>query len=416
MRQLQFYIISLIGLLLYCTVAPAKSSRFRAMFRDDPSTTICIGWDQLSGENPVLHYGIRQEKDAVAQQTKPIRVVEYHKMNNHFVRLSNLKPATQYYFEVKDSEGTSKRYWFETLPNNSEVPLSIIAGGDSRRTRLGHSTWEPRVQTNKMVPKIKPHFIAFGGDFTFLDNPIQWQMWFDDWQHTIDSSGKITPLVVARGNHERENASVYNLFDSPNQRIVYALNFGGDLMRFYTLNSLDPVVESDQTLWFESDLKKHKGQEIWRFVQYHHPIVPHQSHKKIKPDEYKSWAPLFYKHKVQLAIECDAHVAKITWSIVPDANGDDGFKKVETGGTVYVGEGSWGLKRINDSDHDWTRASGSFYQFKWMVLSKGKAILRTVITESPDAVSEVDLKDRYSPPAGMELWKVNEQSEIILKP
>lgn len=419
MKGLQFYIFLTISILLYSETLEAKSSKYRLMFRDDPSTTVCIGWDQESGENPIVHYGPTDKSASVSEyplMKKPDRKVQYQKMNNHFVRLTGLKPDTKYYFVIKDSEGVSKRFWFETLPADPSKKLSIITGGDSRRTRLGNKSWTPRVETNRMVSKLKAHFVAFGGDFTFLDNPKQWQMWFDDWQQTIDSSGRITPLVVARGNHEQDNLSVYNLFDVPNEIISYALNFGGNLMRFYTLNSLAPVVNSTQTKWFAQELENTKNQFTWNFVQYHYPILPHSSHKKVKTDQYIHWAPLFYKYNVQLVVECDAHVTKVTWPIIPDSEGNHGFKRDDKEGTVYVGEGSWGLKRKSDVNYSWTRATGSFHQFKWIILSKEKAVIRTVITEDVSQVQEVDINNRFEAPSGIHLWKIDGADEFILNP
>ena len=419
MKSLQFYIFLTLSSLIFCQSTQAKSSKYRLMFRDDPSTSMCIGWDQESGQNPELVYQIRNQGNLNDQNSitiKPTRIVEYQKMNNHFVRLSGLKPNTKYSFIIKDSEGISDRYWFETLPNENSEKLSIIAGGDSRRTRYGKNSWAPRVETNRMVAKLKAHFIAFGGDFTLLDTPILWEIWFEDWQQSIDSSGRITPIVVTRGNHEKDNLSIYNLFDVPNMEVVYALNFGGDLMRLYTLNSLAPVVNSDQTKWFAQDLEQTKNKFTWRFAQYHHPIVPHSSRKKVKTDQYTQWAPLFYEYKVQLVVECDGHVTKVTWPIVPDPNGEAGFKRNDKLGTVYIGEGAWGLKATNDVSHDWTRATASLYQFKWIILSQQEAIIRTVITDDVSAVGNVDINNRTEPPKGINLWEVDGSKEIILNP
>ena len=44
-------------LLLLNTVAlEARSIRFRAMWREDPATSMVIGWDQVSGTTPLFCY------------------------------------------------------------------------------------------------------------------------------------------------------------------------------------------------------------------------------------------------------------------------------------------------------------------------------------------------------------------------
>ena len=112
----------------------AESRRFRCMWRDDPATTMVIGWEQVSGENPTLHYDVIDfGAQAVAYRNKkrPDRIIFSKGMHNHFVRLSGLSPNTVYYFVIKDSKDVSQRMSFKTAPGNPNTRLSIIAGGDS---------------------------------------------------------------------------------------------------------------------------------------------------------------------------------------------------------------------------------------------------------------------------------------------
>ena len=416
--RIQFYTFFLFLFLFGLANLHAESDKYRLIIRDNPSTSMCIGWNQISGLNPQVYYdtidhGIEISK--YVHKVKPNRQVLYKKMTNTFARLVNLEPGTKYYFVIGDDNSTSKRFWFETLPNDSKNPLSIIFGGDSRRSRAGSNSHDPRVKTNKMVAKVKPHFVAFGGDFTLNDGDKQWATWFDDWQYSIDSTGKITPLVPTRGNHEHSNEVIVNLFDVKEKAVVYALNFGGDLLRLYTLNSLNPIVESDQTKWLKEDLEVHKGKETWRMAQYHYPIMPHQSTKTIKFDQYNHWAPLFYQYGFKVIVESDAHVVKTTWPIKPDPNGHKGFVRDDKG-TMYLGEGSWGLTRTNDVQYEWTRSTASFTQFKWIILSEDNMIIRTVNTTDIKNAQEVDLNNRYKTPNGFTLWEIDGLTELEIKP
>ncbi|MFT5265317.1 MAG: phosphodiesterase/alkaline phosphatase D-like protein, partial [Polaribacter sp.] len=201
------------------------------MWRDDPATTMVIGWHQESGQYPVLHY---DEIDGGVDpafynyQQEPDRKIRSKGMNNRFVRLENLRSNTVYYFLLADSDGCSKRYSFKTAPDNAYERLSIVAGGDSRNYR------KARRNANKLVAKLSPDCVMFGGDMTGGDTAKEWLEWFDDWQHTVRADGRMTPIIVARGNHEYNNASLYELFDTPNDKLFYALNLGGDLLRIYT--------------------------------------------------------------------------------------------------------------------------------------------------------------------------------------
>ena len=135
-------------------------------------------------------------------------------MNNHFARLSGLQPNTNYYFVIRDSQGTSQRMYFKTAPDNPNERLSFIAGGDSQNNRT------PRQNANKLVAKLKPTAVLFGGDMTDSDTNSQWIEWFEDWQLTKSNDGRMYAIVAARGNHESNNDVIYNLFDVPSRRFI----------------------------------------------------------------------------------------------------------------------------------------------------------------------------------------------------
>jgi len=204
-------------------------------WRDDPATTAVIGFEHYSGTAVHLVYDVvdhGNNPSSYRHTARPSRRVEHAGMSNVFIRIGGLTAGTRYYFLVVDSEGTSKRMIFETPPGTPDQPLSIVAGGDSRNNR---SVFQA---ANRLVSRLKPHFVLFGGDMTTNDSAREWQQWFDDWQLTTSRDGRLTPIVPARGNHERSNASIHNLFDVSSPDVYYALDFGGGLLRTYTLNTL----------------------------------------------------------------------------------------------------------------------------------------------------------------------------------
>ncbi len=152
---------------------------YRTSYRDDPTTTIVIGWsDDGTSTNAKVYYGTVD--NGTNWQLYPLnqavdRTVSHRGLTNRFVRLTNLTPNTIYYFVVKDDNSVSQRMSFKTLPNDPNIPVLFINGGD---TRTGASGIE--FETNLCVPrrragfdlvaKIRPDFIAFSGDFIFSEN------------------------------------------------------------------------------------------------------------------------------------------------------------------------------------------------------------------------------------------------------
>ncbi len=409
----KYIITSIFAILLFCIVGEAKTDKYRCIIRDDPSTTMCIAWNQASGSNPILYYDeidFGTDYNSYSRSEKPVKSVVAKGLNNKFVRLTNLMPNTQYFFVIKDSEGVSRRFYFKTIPDHQYERLSIVAGGDSRNNRRA------RKSANTLVAKLKPHVVLFGGDMTGGDNSKQWPQWMDDWQLTIASDGRMTPIVAARGNHEYSNKTLLDLFDAPNANVYYGLNFGGNLLRSYTLNSLISA-GGEQASWLESDLQNNQD-VIWKFAQYHYPIRPHTARKRNRENLRSSWATLFDQYKVNLVVECDGHVVKSTWPIRPstDEGSVNGFIRDDENGTVYVGEGCWGAPlRENNHDKPWTRGSGSFNQFKWIFVDTEKVEIRTIKTDNAEKVEELSNYDIFNIPYGLDIWSPDNGPVIYLR-
>jgi len=395
-----------------------RADKFRLIITDDPSTHMTIAWNQISGHSVAVFYDKVDHGQDVSSYSNfrlPDRTAAYKSMNNYFVRLSDLEPATAYYFVIVDSEGVSERLWFRTLPDDPNVPLSIIAGGDSRRSGSEFTPHEPRIESNRVVRAIRPDFVAFGGDYTDKDTDEQWISWMDDWQYTTGNDGLMIPILPTRGNHERNNEVMVNLFDVPNDNVYYAITFGGSLIRFYTLNVMISVA-GDQANWLRQDLIENDDQTAWKIAQYHYSIAPHQSGKSYQTPMYLHWASLFYEFGLQLAIECDVHVAKHTWPIKPsDESGQDhGFIRDDETGTVYTGEGSWGLIRTANVSYDWTRDSGSFTQVKWIQANTDSLVIYTIKSATSATDDILDDSDRFRMPEGLDLWSFTGTDRVVI--
>lgn len=385
----------------------------RAHYKNDPATSVVIGWHRQKSNTrddriyfDTIDHGTNIA--AYANEMVPDLRTNYFKMYNAFVELKNLKPDTKYYFVIANTYGISKRYYVQTLPDRNDVRLSIIAGGDSRNNRV------PRRAGNELVRKLKPHFVTFGGDMTDSGTGNQWAGWLDDWQLTIGKDGRVTPIIMARGNHEKSNKVLQALFWA-HENNYYALGIAGNLLRMYTLNS-EISTGGNQLDWLNNDLSANQNYK-WKFVQYHRPMRPH-SRKKINASSvYRNWSELFFKYSVDLVVESDSHLVKSTWPIRPSIAPDnvEGFVRDDQNGTVYVGEGSWGAPlRKADDNKSWTRDSGSFNQFKWIFLDYNSVQVRTVKIDNAAQVEELTIDSRFTIPYGLDIWNPSNGDVVYL--
>jgi hypothetical protein len=420
MNWFKFSFLLLIGLLISSQIL-AETRRYRCMFSADPATTMTVGFEQYNGSsNPfddegtaTLYYdtsphGSNEADYAFSQGVD--REVDHKGMDNKFVRLTDLTPDTRYYFIIKDDQGTSQVFFFETLSDDPTKRLSIIAGGDSRDIPILDDDIG-RQNANKLVAKLRADVILFGGDMTFSDDvtsPIdlnEWPEWMDDWQLTISNDGRITPIITARGNHELNNNSIYHFFDVPNSDIYYSLSIGGGLLQTVTLNSEISRL-GNQLTWLESSLSETCAN--WKIVQYHRPTRPHDSDKDEQDDQADNWSPLFEEHGVQLVIESDAHLCKYTYPLLrsDDAGSTEGFVRDDENGVLYIGEGGWGaeLREVDDAK-DWTMAHETANQFKWIFVDQDNIEIRTINTDNADSVTpKTDIDDKFSMPNNIDVW------------
>ncbi len=409
-------------LILFVELSWANVRRYRCVWNDDPATTMTIGFEQYddsifdSEGTPTLYFdtvnhGMDHTLYAFSQGSD--RVVDHKGMENNFVRLKNLQPATRYYFMIKDDQGESGVMFFETGPSDPTERLSILAGGDSRDIPALDDDIG-RQNANKLVAKLRTHGVLFGGDMTWGDDathPLdvdEWPEWMDDWQLTIAADGRMTPIIAARGNHELDNNSVYHFFDTPHPEIYYALTLGGNLLRTVTLNSEISRL-GNQLTWLEDELQN--SCTTWKIAQYHRPTRPHESGKDEQNDQADYWSPLFEAHGVQLVLESDAHLCKYTYPIIrsDDSGNTEGFLRDDQNGVVYIGEGGWGAElRTVDDAKNWTMSHASFNQIKWLFIDQNNIEIRTVQTDNADAViAKTDTDDLFTMPANISLWNPN---------
>ncbi len=434
-------LIASILLVTACTqnYPTASINKIRVSWTDDPTTTFTIGWNQTAGENAVVYYGTKdrgQKWMRYDNMQKPTRIIHHLGMKTHFCDLKGLKPNTAYYFVIKDDSGVTDRFWVKTAPDKP-TPFTCVFGGDTK------STGEALIAgqfTNQMVAKLRPLFVLFCGDFTNDGtNSEQWEQWLDDWSKlTKADDGRLFPIVPINGNHENRDMETLNkVFNAPYQNnnpvdIYYSLSVGGNLMNISVLNSMvNPG--GVQKEWLENNLKAHKN-ATFKVAAYHKPFRPHTTRKRENINEYNQWAYMFYEYGVDISLDADTHMSKITFPLKPDSiSGVEGFVRDDKNGTMYIGEGSWGASyRPNDDDKPWTLRSGSFNQIKWLqVFPKTNSTaahidIRTVITSTHNslgkAISHVEgvtpltEENLFEVPEGIKLFSTEPYGDVITYP
>lgn len=391
--------------------AHASTQNPRVIWDNNPDQNITVAF-ATNASAPYLSFGTSTD-EASWQRANVTRSATFDgSLVSQFVQLSKLLPNTAYYFRACDSSGCGARYWFKTA-SSTPSNMTFISGGDSRTNR------GERQQANRMVAKLRPAFVDFGGDLT--DNNVASQMleWLADWELTFSSDTingiayKYIPgLVVNVGNHEdNDQQFVCKVFGADadrngscsNRDTYNAFNINGTQLRLYNLNSQLDWSGAEfvaQSNWLKSDLAAAGAQTQWRIASYHRPALPRTSSKPSVNSGLFSWGQAFYDLKMNMVFESDSHILKMTSPVKPASSGSD-YVEVN-GGTVYLGEGAWGApKRPADRSASWLMDLDSLSHFNVLQFSGDQLLVRTVLFGSEATSAALTREQREADPLAL---------------
>ncbi len=396
----------------------------RVIWNRDPSHYATIGFTPNNNTGTLfIKYGYSTDETTWHREEVDQSEIFDKGLRSDFVHLSNLQANSKLYYRVCDEHACGENLWFRTAPVD-DSPFVLIVGGD---TRTG---WTSRRKGNQIISKIRPLFVMHGGDYTNVNSANELSQFLKDWKLTFSIDNiegvkykRIYPLVPTQGNHERTHSNtlcqVFGL-DSNHDGIcnindTYGAFSVSPLLRVYTLNSqlqhrgLESYANKMNN-WLENDLNS-KGTEVkWRMVQYHSPMFPHNTGKPNSPILFNWWAESFYNHAVNLVVESDTHICKITKAVKPLG---ETYEESHMGGTVYMGEGSWGApKRLANQSYSWTYDLASIQQFKVVTIGSEQAEIRTA--QFDNTASKIDRdNDPTVLPTGINWWQAKNEGESI---
>lgn len=425
MRTPHYALPLLLG--LAANPALAATQQIRLAWDGDPATRAVVGFSPSgTSTNPQVRYGTSTDEASWTSAAPTVQRSFAGSLVSHFLRLTNLSPDTAYYFRVCDDSGCGGRYWFKTAAATPK-DLSFIAGGDSR-TNTSY-----RQQGNRLVAKVRPEFVLFGGDLTANNTASEMSAWLSDWTLSFSSDTinglpyqRVYPIVPTVGNHEDYNQQfVCTVFGvdadgdgaCSNRDTYNAFTVGGSQLRIYTLNTELALsgYEADwsaQNAWLSTDLAG-AGGVAWRLAQYHKPMFPRTTTKPAVQDSSVTWIQTFYDHKLNVAVESDSHLVKYTYPVQPGAND---YVQAQSG-TVYLGEGAWGApRRTADRVSSWIADQDSFDHFNVIQLTGDKLNVRTLRFDGEATTGSLTREERAADPlalpAGMSLWVAADVGEI----
>jgi hypothetical protein len=240
---------------------------------------------------------------------------------------------------------------------------------------------------------------------------------------------RVYPLIPAFGNHEDRDletlCEVFGIDPDGDGECTEKDSYGafsvGSMLRVYTLNSQFQYggrssLANSMNNWLDDDLATNASKVKWRIAQYHKPMFPHYTGKPDNPTLFNWWADKFYENGINLVVESDTHIVKTTKIVKPASSGTD-YVEATNGGTLYVGEGSWGAEARSANDrHKWTQDMGAFQQYKVIVVKPDTMEVRTAMFNNVN-VTPLTKKQRDADgailPKGVSYWNAKGVGKVI---
>ncbi len=330
------------------SLPPAPTRHEVLTWQGDPATTMTVTWqttEPLAASevwfDTTPHGGDLTAYPArVAGTVQQVPGLSAHTARDvHVVQLTDLKPATTYWFVAGDAaRGTTAERAFRTGPGPTS-PVRFVTGGDM-------GTGPAMRELLRHAAATSPQAAVIGGDVAYANGDLAayaaWDRWLEAWgELMVTPDGLTVPLIVAIGNHEVAGGWSQPVTAAPFWRsylpqgvlTYFARRLGEVQLLALDTGHVAPHAGAQAT-WLDATLDA--SDAAYDMAVYHVPLYP--AHRP--PDgEWsvagrEAWGPLFDAHHLDAAFENHDHVFKRTHPLVGG--------QPTAGGTVYFGDGCFG--------------------------------------------------------------------------
>ena len=351
--------------------ANEKSFHVRLIWKENPSREATVSWStSFQGTDHLVEIRPRGSHDEY-RTVKSYRNARFGRSSKtdpvyyHHTIVGNLMPDHEYEIVVrgKDDSGqahATRKYFFRTAPE-APISMSILFGGDSRGNRQkcrqmnrfiahlsrqdldqsGGSVEQIARKTSDAEPSVRLLAFAHVGDYVKTGTNFEhWNEWLSDHELTTTDSGRILPIIPARGNHDR--GLIYNeVFDFQPTDDNYFLTRLSPVAAMITLNT-EATMAGHQAKWLRRTLSETRPSYRWLLAQYHRPAYPAVG---FPSGARNQWVPLFDEFGLDMACEGDGHTIKRTLPIRSNRHDESGV--------VYIGEGGLAVGQRTPKHERW---------------------------------------------------------------
>jgi len=255
----------------------------------------------------------------------------------HEVLLDNLKPETNYFWQVTTVTQSGERiqtpvYTFKTAVKDSSAYLFGLVGDTQRNNRTPWA-W------GKIAEKLwqdRPNFVVHAGDV--VDQGLDKNDWIDNFFPNGQILMSRVPVYTVLGNHEQDAPYYYQYMVAPAPEYYYTFKYGN--AQFFMIDSNRDLKEgSEQYNWLEWELAKSTA--TWKIAVHHHPPYSSDSddHGNTSQElstlgtDARNLVPLYERYGLDFCLFGHTHLYERSWPLKENRiNMKDGVVYINSGG------------------------------------------------------------------------------------
>lgn len=246
-------------------------------------TSMVIMWETDVNTETTVQYGVTQ---SLGNSSNGTTITTLGNTILHTVSLTDLSPATRYYYKAITGTWQSVIYDFVTVPlRNSEANFNIVLMSDMQKDGANPNIFANLINTS-LLPYITTHYGAPLSDHLqmailpgdIVDNGPVYLQWKNDFFNPGEALWRSVPCYPTIGNHEQNSPNYFNYFNLPMNGTSgymehwYSHDYSN--VRVLSMDSNNPYRIQEQLNWLDSMLTASCNDPLIDFVfaQMHHPF------------------------------------------------------------------------------------------------------------------------------------------------
>lgn len=257
-------------------------------------TSVKVVFETTDPATAVLNYG--ETPDMLSS------IKENNEATHHVIKLSQLKPATKYYYKAIAGR-TVFTGEFNTIPDNS-TPYKIVVYGDTRTEFANHKA------VADAAAREKAGAIFHVGDLINSDtSSSDWADFFKAEANTLPFS----PFYPVLGNHEGTGDNYLKIFEMPYEsgtENYYGVRYATSYFLMLDIYNSPFDINTQQYNWIENTLKQCSSDPAIRniFIVLHHGPYDTCPNHGANMEVRAALVPLFEKYGVNIVFSGHNHV------------------------------------------------------------------------------------------------------------